>query len=194
MNRYFAFIFALFILSCNSNDQKASIPEAKLGPIAKSANSSVFNRSFSEVLANYCQIKDLFVKENLTEMDHASKLLLISVDSLPFADLKADTNIIATAQSYRLGISSEIKGLLGEKGLESKRKAFQMISDQLYDLIRIIQYDGAVIYHFYCAAAFDGQGAYWLNDTKENSNPYIPKEKPSCATVKDSIFFNPLIK
>ncbi len=176
------------MLSCTNKEQKASIPESKQASMAKSANSSVFNRSFNELLGNYYQIKDLFVKENLAEMDHASKLLLISIDSLPLADLKADTNIIATAQTYCIGISSEMKGLLGEKELESKRKAFQMISDQLYDLIRTIQYEGSVIYHFYCADAFDGQGAYWLNNTKENSNPYLPRENPSCGSVKDSIF------
>ena len=194
MNMYFLLIFTLFLVACSNKEQKAYIPEVKKGPIVKTTNSSLFNQSFDRILSNYYLLKDHFVTENILEIDKDAKLFLISIDSLHLSDLKADTNIIATAQTYTLGLSSEIKGLLGEKELEAKRKAFQMISDQLYDLIRTIQYNGATIFHLYCADVFDGQGAYWLNETKDNNNPYLPTKKPNCGSIKDSIYYNPVIK
>jgi hypothetical protein len=78
---------------------------------------------------------------------------------------------------------------LGEKTLEGKRKSFQMISDQLYDLVRTVRYDRSVIYHDYCPMAFNDQGANWLSNTRDIRNPYIPKKMINCGEVKDSIDF-----
>ena len=194
MYRYFLMIFTLFMVSCNNKEQKAIIPEASKEPIVKKTNSNLFKQSFDHILSNYYFLKDQFVTENIAEIDKDAQLFLISMDSLDLSALKIDSTIIATARTYTLGLSSEMKGLLGEKEIEAKRKAFQMISDQLYDLIRTIKFDGVTIFHLYCSDAFDGEGAYWLNETKDNSNPYLPKKKPNCGSIKDSIYYMPLIK
>jgi hypothetical protein len=119
----------------------------------------------------------------------AAKSLMVSADSLKLGELKADSNIVNTARIYSQGISSELKGLLGEKDLEAKRKSFQMVSDQLYDLIRTVRYDQAIVYHDYCPMAFNDQGANWLSNTAGIRNPYIPKKMITCGEVKDSIDF-----
>lgn len=55
-------------------------------------------------------------------------------------------------------ILAEANGLIGEKDIELKRKSFQMISDNMYDLIRTVKYDKEVVYHQYCPMAFNDAG------------------------------------
>ena len=133
-------------------------------------------------------MKDHFVAESDSgSLNQSAKTLKISIDSLPLAELKADSVLVSTAKSFTEGISSELIGLIGEPTIEAKRRSFQMVSDQLYDLIRTVQYDQAVIFHPYCPMAFNDQGAYWLSNSREIKNPYVPKKMITCGDIKDSI-------
>jgi hypothetical protein len=189
MKRYLLYSVFAVLAACGSSDEKAKEPEIPQGPLLKSANSAAFNRSFGALLANYYNLKEDFIYENLDNITAAATKLVGSADSLKLDELKGDSMIISTASTYALGISSETKGLLGEKTLEGKRKSFQMISDQLYDLIRTVRYDQAIVYHAYCPMAFNDQGANWLSSTAQIRNPYIPKQMINCGEVKDSIDF-----
>ena len=191
MKKYLLYALLLTAAACGGNEEKAKVEAPPQGPLAKSANSDAFNQSFGEVLNNYYALKDNFVAEKDTALNHSATTLMASVDNLKLNELKGDTNIIATARSYSTGISSELKGLVGEKDLEAKRKSFQMVGDQLYDLIRTVQYDREVVYHQHCPMAFNDQGADWLSNTSDIRNPYIPKKMLTCGEVRDSIDFRP---
>lgn len=189
MKKYVLYAAVLVLAACGSSDEEAKTEPQPQGPLAKSANPEAFNRSFETMLNSYYALKDNFIAEKLADIDASAKTLQHSVDSLQLNALKADTMIIATAQTYTQGISSELVGLAGEKDLEEKRKSFQMVSDQLYDLIRTVRYDRSVIYHQFCPMAFNDQGANWLSNSAVVRNPYIPKKMLACGEVKDSIDF-----
>ncbi len=191
MKQCFLYGMVLFLTACGNADEKAKEPAQPQAPLTRSANSDAFNQSFGQLLADYYSLKDQFIAEKDSGIAQSARSLIVSVDSLKLDELKADSNIVSTASTYTLGISAELKGLLGEKGLEEKRKSFQMVGDQLYDLIRTVQYDRAVVYHDYCPMAFNDQGANWLSNTAEIRNPYIPKKMLTCGEVKDSIDFRP---
>jgi hypothetical protein len=188
MKKYLLYSLILVLAACKSGDEKAKEPEIPQGPLTKSANSEAFNQSFGQLMKMYYELKEDFIYENDKISTHATSLMA-ATDSLKLAELKGDSMIISTAKMYAEGISSEIKGLQGEKTLEGKRKSFQMISDQLYDLVRTVRYDRSVIYHDYCPMAFNDQGANWLSNTRDIRNPYIPKKMINCGEVKDSIDF-----
>ena len=115
--------------------------------------------------------------------------LVNQADSLQLNGIKAENEIVETAKRYVANISAESKGLIGEKGIEAKRKSFQMISDNMYDLVRTVRYDREIVYHQYCPMAFNDAGAYWLSKTEDIKNPYFGKKMLSCGEVKDSIDF-----
>jgi len=190
MKRFVMYSLLIWIVACGS-DEKAKIQEQPQGPLTKSANSDAFNRSFGKLLEDYYSLKENFIAEKDLLITQYAKSLMVSADSLQLNELKADSNIVSTAKTYSLGISSELKGLLGDKDITAKRKSFQIISDQLYDLIRTVQYDRAIVYHDYCPMAFNDQGANWLSNSPDIRNPYIPKKMPACGEVKDSIDFRP---
>ncbi|MES2371510.1 MAG: hypothetical protein V4557_02955 [Bacteroidota bacterium] len=188
MKKFVLYSLVLVLAACGSSDEKAKEAPQPQGPLTKSVNSAAFNQSFELLLTHYYDLKEDFIYEN-DNISLSATNLGISADSLKLGELKADSMIVSTARTYALGISSETKGLIGEKTLEGKRKSFQIISDQLYDLIRTVRYDQSVIYHNYCPMAFNDQGANWLSNTPSIRNPYIPKKMITCGEVKDSIDF-----
>ena len=191
MWKYVIYSVALFLAACGNSEQKIKIENLPQVALTQSANSDAFNLSFGKLLNDYYALKDNFVAEKDSLIAQSGRSMMVSADSLKLGELKADSSILATALSYSLGISSELKGLLGEKDIIEKRKSFQIISDQLYDLIRTVKYDRSVVFHDYCPMAFNDQGANWLSNTSEIRNPYIPKKMITCGEVKDSIDFRP---
>lgn len=189
--RTFQLFFVLLLLaSCKTGDQEAKAPAnpgAAQTALAQSANSEAFNQSFGEVLEAYFALKEQFIAEKDSGIAQTSRRMLVATDSLLLDELKADTTVIATARTYSMGISAELKGLLGETKIADQRRSFQLVGEQLYDLIRTVHYDREVIYHFYCSEAFSDQGATWLSNSIEVRNPYIPAKMLNCGELKDTI-------
>lgn len=186
----FLLIATIVVLAaCGSSDEKAKEPEQPQAPLAQGANTDAFNMAFEKLMNSYYDLTGHFIAEHKTGIMSSAQQLLQATDSLDMASLKGDTTVIATARTYKEGISAEIKGLIGEAELEGQRKSLQMISDQLYDLIRIVRYNRAIVYHDFCPMAFNNQGAYWLSNNAQIRNPYLPKTMPGCGEMKDSIDF-----
>ena len=173
-------------------------PEERDSPLAISSKTSAFNRSFSGVLASYYDLSDGFVEMDTALIANASHSLDKAIDSIRFDQFKADTAIVETAINLAQSMHGEIAGLTGEKTMEQKRREFNMITDQLYSLIRTIRYDGSIIYHIRCPIAFpDSSEAYWLSPTSKIMNPYWDKNHPvdknnvqNFGEVIDSIHFS----
>ena len=183
-------IFILVFCACgNQEQQKMNKHEQNSAAFEIGNNSDAFNTSFRSILNNYFNLKDQLIAEKDSGIAQSARALMIASDSLKLNELKADSNLINTARTYSDGISAELKGLLGETELLSKRRSFQMVSDQLYDLIRTVQYNQQILYHIYCDKAFDDQGAYWISDKNEIKNPYLPQNATVCGSIKDTVKF-----
>ncbi len=191
MKIYLFCFFLLYSLSCQAPSNKEGLVgnnQSKNTGIP--IHSEVFNQSFEQLLSAYLLLKDQLVAEKDSGIAQATRALVLASDSLKINELHADSILVQTAFSYSDGISSEAQGLLGENNLLSKRRSFQMISDQLYDLIKTVQYQQKPLYRFYCNNAFEDQGAYWISDQNKLSNPYQPNLNPICGEIKDSISFD----
>ncbi|MCY7421436.1 MAG: DUF3347 domain-containing protein [Chitinophagaceae bacterium] len=188
MKNLFVVAVLMTFAACGSADQKAA-ESKKDAPLTQSKNSPEFNAAFSTLLDNYYHLKDGLVLSNDTIASTYAALLINNADSLQLNGIMADTAIIETAKGYIQTISAEAKGLMGEKNIEEKRKSFQMISDNLYDLVRTVRYDREKIYHQFCPMAFNDQGAFWLSQTSDIKNPYFGKKMLTCGEVKDTLNF-----
>ncbi len=179
----------------NADNAKA---EEKDAPLAISSKSSAFNRSVTGVLNSYYALCDGFANTDSAQISAAASHLNILVDSIRFDQFKADTAIVQTAVSLAQSMKGDITGLIGEKTMEQKRREFNMITDQLYSLIRTVSYDGGIIYHIRCPSAFpDSTEAYWLSPTSKIINPYRTKnaagpndQMQECGEVIDSLHFS----
>lgn len=194
MKRILAFSLILFLAACGGNDEKAAVTEAPQAPLGQSANSDTFNLVFGKMLDSYFQLKDQFIKENDTLITKGTEQLITDINAAEgvLGEFKADSSIVSTAKTYTTGIRNELTALKQEKDIEERRKSFQVLSEQLYDLIRTVKYDRAVVYHQYCPMAFNDAGAFWLSNSSDIRNPYLPKKMLICGEVKDSIDFRKL--
>ena len=171
--------------------------EIRQGPLTISKNSDAFNASFAKLMSDYYSLKDAFVDWDTVKVNQSAKNLQKSTDSLQIKELKADSSVIQTAQSYVLSIDGEVAGLVGETSIEQKRRAFNMLTNDIYDLVRVVKYDREIFYHIKCPMAFnDSEEAYWLSNTNKVVNPYLGKKHPTykdkmlgCGEVVDSLDF-----
>jgi uncharacterized protein DUF3347 len=178
--------------------KKENQPEEKKDqPLAVSKSSDAVNASFFILMNDYYAVKDALVDWDSTKANQAASVLQHYVDSLPLKDLKADTNVIATAQNFASSISSEAIGLIKETTIEKKRRSLNMLTDEVYNLIRTVKYDGAVVFHERCPMAFnDSEEGYWLSNSSKIQNPYLGNKHPKykskmveCGEVVDSVDF-----
>ena len=138
-----------------------------------SKNSSDFDSAFSRLLKDYDALRDALVDLDSAGAEKAARSLGKKADNLPVMELKADSTIILTARNFATSISSEMKGFLGDDSIEEKKRSFNMLTDEIYNLIRTVRYGGQVIYHMRCPDAFiDSSEGYWLSESNQLINPY----------------------
>ncbi len=166
-------------------------------PLAISKNSTVFDISFSKLMNDYYSLHDALVNWDTLKANTAAKTLEQKADSLPFSELKGDSVVILTAKNFAASISSEMKGFIGEDSIEEKRRSFNMLTDEMYNIIRTVRYSGQTIYHMRCPMAFgDSAEAYWLTNVNKVVNPYLGNKHPvyqakmvGCGEMVDSLDF-----
>ncbi|HJV18306.1 MAG TPA: DUF3347 domain-containing protein [Sediminibacterium sp.] len=187
MQKGLVLLAALFFFSCNNQDTQKPGAAAPVVLTGTSGHSAAFNQSFKAALHTYYELRDQFITENTAGIDTTASLLITAVNRILVDSVSGDSTIVLIAKTFTEGIRAELIGLKGERDMEEKRKSFQMVGEQLYDLIRTVQYDQEVIYHQYCPMAFNNEGATWLSASSEIRNPYLPAKMPHCGEVQDSI-------
>ena len=162
-----------------------------------SKNSSAFNVAFSSLMGDYYALKDALVQWDSVKAGQAAYALARKADSIPLDQLKGDSDIVRTAKSLMASVGGDAKGIVGEGTIEQKRRGFNMLTDELYNLIRTIRYDGEIVYHDRCPMAFnETEEAYWLSNSPKIVNPYLGNQHPTykakmlgCGEIVDSVDF-----
>jgi Cu(I)/Ag(I) efflux system membrane fusion protein len=74
--------------------------------------------------------------------------------------------------------------------IEKLRKAFAQISDNLVKALRNQVYEGKELFLQYCPEANNGEGAHWISNTKEISNPYLGAQTTDCSVTREKLSSN----
>jgi hypothetical protein len=191
-------VLAIFTAYKLLSKKETRIEEKANEPLMINKNSDAFNMSFAGLMNHYYGLKDAFVEWDTTMINQHAKSLQQTTDSLPLSELKADSSVIITAENYVSSIHNELTGLLGENSIDGKRHSFNMLSSEIYDLVRVVKYDHEKLYHIKCPMAFsDSLEGYWLSNTNKIVNPYLGKKHPKfkdkmlgCGEVMDSLDFS----
>lgn len=166
-----------------------------------SKHSSGFNESMSNAMNSYYTLTESFVNWDTTKINASLAELKTSVDSLRILEMQKDTAIYPTVQSQWESIKAEIIGMQADTGLYAKRESLNMLSQEIFDLLRIVKYDAAKVYYQECPMALNNyeSSAFWLStegDTKKRRNPYLGLHDPkfgkamlTCGATRDSINF-----
>jgi len=171
---------------------RASEPADK--PLTIARTTGAFNDSFAVLLNSYFAVRDALVDWDTLKADQAAYTLSAKADSLPVQLIKADSGIVLTARSLAASLSGDAKGFTGEAGIEGRRHSFDLMTEELYNLLRTVRYDQGEVYHIKCPMAFsDTIPAYWLSNTSAVVNPYLGNKHPTykakmlhCGELVDS--------
>jgi len=163
-----------------------------------SKNTVAFNKAFGGLMDDYYALRDALVDWDTVKVDQAAYALALKADSLPVAQIKGDSDIINTAKSFTASVGGDAKSLVGQGNIEQKRKGFNTLTDDLYNLVRVVRYDVGIIYHDRCPMAFsDSIEGFWLSNTSKIINPYLGNKHPTykakmlgCGEVVDSLDFS----
>jgi hypothetical protein len=170
----------------------------KQAPLTVSRYTEAFNTSIREVLTNYYGLSEAFVQWDSGTVRKSAGALKESLEEVKYDDLKKDTVIWQTAASYHDIMLNDVSTIQASSDITEKRRAFQALTQNLYDLLRVIRYDDAKVYVQECPMAFnDDEAAIWLSRSPDIRNPYLglhhPKYKGTmleCGENKDSLNFS----
>ena len=187
-----------FLASCKQREK--STPTEQTGTASKAlpmAPSSALDSGITRILDAYDVLHDALVEADTAAAHQAALRLVAAADSMDTGSLGLDTTIRATIDEFRGDISAEALGLAGEGTITEQRRAFSMITENLYPLLQASRFSYQTVYQVECPMAFnDNEAASWLSRNPDVVNPYLGKKHPKyaagmlhCGEVKDSIAF-----
>jgi hypothetical protein len=181
---FFIFLPIVFV-ACHNNDN--SVEQNNSLTKIKTISSVQFDSSVNKMVNDYVSLKNNFIVTNDSMINFYSRQLMKDADSLNFNGFQSDSAIVVQANLNAQSISAEIQGLLGETSLNGKQKSFYLLSEEIFDLLKLVHYNKQTVYRFECATALDGSNVSWLSNSAEIKNPYQPNS--SCGKITDKINF-----
>jgi hypothetical protein len=179
-------------------DDKPSREKDK--PIAVSKHSESFNQSVMKAMDAYYSLTESFVNWDTAKVNSSIATLKVAVDSMRIPEMEKDSvELYETAKSFWESIKAEIQGMQLDTSLYEKREGLNMLTDNLFNLLRVVKYDVAKVYYHECPMALNNNesSAFWLSadgDRKKLRNPYLGLYDPkygksmlACGTTRDSI-------
>lgn len=190
MQKLFFIPLLAILFSCNSNKENASTTnikeEVKQSPVSKLNEEGTMK--LVNILLKYYDLKNAFVKTDGIEAAMAAeKLTLVTTDVQVYAASDSIVNLVIglhldSIKNASLDISS-----LSPSEVEIMRGRFEIISNNLYEILKKVEMKNAAVYHEFCPMAFNDKGAFWLSEELAIKNPYFGKKMLSCGEVMDSL-------
>lgn len=136
------------------------------------------------ITSQYLIIKNGLAGDNNTEAKKGAVQLNSAIK-------KFDKSFFTASQKkefdkYADNMNDQLQGITAAKQIEEQRALFGVLSQQVYDLVKLF---GAnqILYYDHCPMAFNNKGAMWLSETKEITNPYLGSSMLTCGTVQEIV-------
>ena len=169
----------------------------KQQPVAISVHTDSFNTALNAAMSSYYGLTEAFVNWDSAAVNSNAAQLKNHLQGINLDEFKAEGAIHQTAMEYVNASEQKVKDITIAKELSEKRKAFNSLSQNMYDLLRTVQYDNSKIYLQECPMAFnDTEPGLWLSKTEDIRNPYLGLHHPKygkamlvCGETKDEIYY-----
>ena len=206
MKKFFFIVIILFVSVfvlwkfVFKKERKPSGPEPVGMTVSK--HSVDFNQSISKLMDAYYGLTEAFVNWDTAVVNDKAHGLKTAIDSLRLQEMQKDSAIYPTVQSQWGMVKTELEGLMADATLGDKRESLNMLSQQIFDLLRIVKYDLAKVYYQECPMALNNYetSGYWLSSEaadEKRRNPYLGLHDPkyskamlTCGNTRDSVRIN----
>lgn len=178
-------VSSILAAACNTGADKAIEKKDTLQNNTEQKITQFSKDPIKEIIGHYLEVKNALASDNAKEAATHSKALLHAIENIDTATLTTlqkkvfgDAGIDAKEHAEHIGANAN--------KIAHQREHFIMLSDDMYDLLKVFKTDQA-LYLDHCPMANDGKGANWLSEIKEIKNPYEGSKMPGCGTVKEEI-------
>ena len=166
------------------------------GPVPVMKHSQAFNQQIDDAINAYMQLKDAFVEADSLRAKELAASFNNAVAKIDMAGLEKDDEAIKlSAQQIKDQIQQFASNISSREDIQSMRRDFKDISENMYPLLKTIGYEGQKLYWDNCPMAFGDEQANWLSLTSNIVNPYLGKKHPvykggmlNCGEVVDSLY------
>ncbi|MEN2284082.1 DUF3347 domain-containing protein [Algoriphagus sp. SE2] len=137
------------------------------------AGVSFENENVSAIVNSYLALKDALVETDGEKAKSATSELV---------------SILATSNLE--GISEmevEVKKITETADPEVQRTSFDVISNQMVQLVKNSVLTEGKLYKQYCPMAKNNEGAFWISASNEIRNPYFGDKMLKCGSVEEEI-------
>ena len=154
---------------------------AKQEAITVSKHSAGFNNSIAPVLTGYNKLAENFVNWDSAASAATAKQLFDDFGKVNIEELKKDSSgIYETAVAFMDNARGDAQTIAGEKGIRLQREAFNSLTDNFYQFLNTVKYDGAKLFLQECPMAFDDtKPGLWLSEKEAIRNPYMGLHHPT---------------
>lgn len=137
------------------------------------------------ILDGYLHLKNALASDNGKDAAIAGNDILTAMQNIDMG--KMDETKHKVYMSVVDDIKENAEHIKDNEGkIEHQREHFEMLSKDVYDLVKAFG-AGTTIYKDFCPMAFDQKGAFWLSETKEIKNPYFGSKMSECGEVKEEL-------
>jgi hypothetical protein len=141
-------------------------------------------QSMSELFNAYFSLKDALVNSNTSSATDASNSLLKTIKTVKMENLEAD--LYTVWMKVVNSITEHTNSISKSNEIESQRKHFMQLTEQMYELVKVAKPVNTVYYQ-HCPMANGGKGANWLSKSEEINNPYFGAAMLNCGKTIETI-------
>lgn len=146
--------------------------------------SEEFRNQITAVADAYFQVKNGLVKDNLGDAQKALSAIDQSLGKVNMGLVKDQAH--DKWMEMLKGMKDAQAKMGATKDIEEARKHFSMLSFHVLEMTETFGVNKDVVYKDYCPMAFGDQGAYWLSEQKDITNPYFGASMLACGEVKQT--------
>lgn len=168
----------------NESDQKKLATEhetSNQGELNSLENPDKAKGYLASILSNYFLINESLVKDDGTTAAENSKKLIASLEEFK-DDGGSDKNKSEVNQLLLDAIKNAHQISTNASEIKLQREYLIPLSLNIKKLVEIIGVN-QVLYEAYCPMANNNNGAIWISNQEEISNPYMGTMMPKCGKV-----------
>lgn len=137
------------------------------------------------VLDAYARLRDALVADAPEQADAGARVMAEAVADVPADELRSEGD--EAWKQHATLYQRTLREMRHVTTLEEKRSYFAHISEIVYCTEKSFGLGDVLPRVFYCPMAFDGKGAYWLDDSPAVKNPYFGESMRDCGEQVETL-------
>jgi uncharacterized protein DUF3347 len=142
-------------------------------------------QDLSLILDSYLQLKNALAIDNSTGAAEAAQGLLVAFNGFDNSGLD-DTQKSEYSEIEESAVENAEHITKNIDVIDHQREHLVVLSEDMNDLITLVGTDRK-LYKDFCPMADNNNGAIWISETEEISNPYMGSKMPTCGKVQEEI-------